>query len=95
MKILLLLCRFLAMLVLLALPASAVDPFTKVTTIPVLTAAGNADGCAWGDFNNDGFQETSAQRRRRWAEVYRNNGAGSFVQVTSDAVVSGNNFWRA
>lgn len=63
--------------------------FEKVQD-PVLNAdAKNSVGAAWGDFNNDGYQDlvvlnASAQK----SDLYQNNGKGSFVKMDTSIVCS-------
>jgi len=80
-----------------------VDPtFTKITSGPVVTDAGSWAGCAWGDYDNDGFldlfitdtarADTSLLQRNA---LYHNNQNGTFSRVTTGAIVSEAGDWRA
>src|SRR2546426_5481546 len=58
--------------------------FTKITDPAVggiVTELANCHGCAWGDFNNDGFLDLIVSQTRGKLRLYRNNGDGSFTQV--------------
>lgn len=46
-------------------------------------------GAAWGDFNNDGYPDLFLTNYGR-DELYRNQGDGTFVEVTETAGVAGN-----
>ena len=35
----------------------AATTFTKITTGPIVTDEGISEGCAWGDYNNDGYDD--------------------------------------
>jgi hypothetical protein len=48
---------------------------------------GQKMGASWGDYNNDGFQDLLLTHYRK-VELYRNNGNGSFTDVTAEAGIS-------
>src|SRR6185503_20240200 len=69
--------------------------FTKITTGSIVNDVGNFAGGSWGDYNNDGFLDLfvsnfgdlfSPATARNF--LYRNNGDGTFVKVTSGAIVT-------
>src|SRR4030095_16147460 len=63
-----------------------VDPtFTKITTGPVATDGGDSSGCAWGDYDNDGFLDLFVGNNPSFNALYRNNGDGTFTKVTNAA----------
>jgi enediyne biosynthesis protein E4 len=61
-----------------------VDPaFTKITTGPVATDGGDSSGCAWGDYDNDGFVDLFVGNNPSLNALYRNNGDGTFTKITN------------
>ena len=61
-----------------------VDPaFTKITTGPVATDGGDSSGCAWGDYDNDGFIDLFVGNSPSLNALYRNNGDGTFTKITN------------
>ncbi len=61
--------------------------FTKITNGPVATDTGTANGCAWGDYDNDGDLDLFVARMGNDL-LYRNNGDGTFTSLTSSTVVT-------
>ncbi len=53
---------------------------------------GNSVTCAWGDYDNDGFQDVFvANGNFTTGEnnfLYRNNGDGTFIKITTGSIVS-------
>src|ERR1041385_6912443 len=78
-----------------------VDPtFTKITTGAPVSELGGY-GCAWGDYDNDGFIDlivtvpfNSAQNSPNKNTLFRNNRDGTFTQITNSIVVSEARDWR-
>ncbi len=70
--------------------------FTDVTDTAGLTAAVNSQGLAWGDYNNDGFLDlyvphgTSNGKGNQYNSLYRNNGNGTFTEVSTEAGTNDN-----
>lgn len=66
--------------------------FTKITTGSIVNDGGNSIGCAWGDYDNDGWQDVFVANSNFAAGennfLYKNNGDGSFTKITSGAIVS-------
>jgi hypothetical protein len=66
--------------------------FTKITTAPMCTDRGYFFGCAWGDYDNDGFSDLfvadGAWFRTTTNHLYRNNGDGTFARMTTTDVGS-------
>ena len=63
-----------------------VDPaFTKITAAPVATDGGDSSGCAWGDYDNDGFIDLFVGNSPSPNALYRNNGDGTFTKITNAA----------
>src|SRR5437762_10173975 len=55
--------------------------FTKMTDPAVgeiVTDVVNCHGCAWGDFNNDGFLDMIVSQTTGNLHLYKNNGDGTF-----------------
>jgi hypothetical protein len=76
--------------------------FTDVTLASGLTPRGNALGLAWGDYDNDGLIDLYISRGKQNGmgvlnnTLYRNQGNGTFSDVTSQAQVDdGTNTWAA
>ncbi len=60
--------------------------FTKMTDPAVgeiVTDVVNCHGCAWGDFNNDGFLDMIVSQTTGKLHLYKNNGDGTFSRVSS------------
>ncbi len=68
--------------------------FTDVTTAAGLTPKLNSQGLAWGDYNNDGLLDLyisrgdSSGKGEQGNTLYRNNGDGTFTDVTEEAGVN-------
>jgi len=65
----------------------AQDLFTRITSGPVVSG-GNSTILAWGDFNNDGFQDLFVSTRTGPSLLYSNNGNGTFSQVLVGPIAS-------
>src|ERR1044071_8753672 len=73
-----------------------VDPaFTKITAGSIVTDSGNALGCAWGDYDNDGFIDLIVTSAGGSANVlFHNNRDGSFTKVTNTFITRETRDWR-
>jgi hypothetical protein len=61
-----------------------IDPtFTKVTTGLIATEGGDSSGCAWGDFDNDGFPDLFVGNGSTKNFLYHNKGDGTFEKLTN------------
>jgi hypothetical protein len=76
--------------------------FSEVTTAAGLTPKANALGLAWGDYDNDGKLDLYISRGNQSGNgflantLYRNNGDGTFADVTGTAGVNDTtNTWAA
>ena len=67
-----------------AVAVLSVDPtFTKITTGLIATDGGDSSGCAWGDFDKDGFPDLWVGNGSTKNFLYRNNGDGTFTKRTN------------
>ena len=66
--------------------------FTQITTGPVVDPRPEPLGCAWGDYDNDGyidlFVTDGAYGTRVSNSLFRNNGDGTFMKTTTNEVGS-------
>ena len=75
--------------------------FVDVTTAAGLNPRKPCQGLAWGDYNNDGLLDLYVTRGNQGGgpfqnTLYRNNGDGTFTDLTAEAgVVGGPNNWAA
>ncbi len=65
--------------------------FTRITTGSIVNDFGDWRGCAWADYDNDGKLDllvTSTDANGHFAGnvLYRNNGGGSFMRMTTNTV---------
>lgn len=75
---------------------SLVQHFTKVTTGPVVTDLGDSSGVAWGDYDEDGWQDLFVANASKQANfLYRNNRDGTFLKVTAAPPVLDPGDWTA
>src|ERR1044071_2110344 len=91
------LCLGLSVFTLFGLPVVwAQDPFTRILSGPGVSGI-NSTILAWGDFNNDGFQDLFVSTRTGPSLLYSNKGDGTFAQVSAGpvAIDSGNCFGAA
>jgi hypothetical protein len=64
--------------------------FTNVASAPMLQPApgGSSVGCAWGDYDNDGYLDLFVTSWTGTNGLYHNNGDGTFTQVFSEPPVT-------
>ena len=62
--------------------------FTAVTGAPIVAGGMNSFGCVWGDYDNDGFLDLLQGGYNLPSRLFRNNGDGTFAQITTGAIAS-------
>jgi hypothetical protein len=68
--------------------------FTRTTTGSIVTDVGHAGGCAWGDYDNDGYLDLFVVNILGETKfLYHNNGNGTFTRITSPIVIGGPAGW--
>ena len=56
--------------------------FTKVTVGPIVNDGGSSQGCAWGDYDNDGWPDLYVVNYSNQVNfLYHNNGNGTFTRI--------------
>lgn len=67
--------------------------FTKITTGPQVNDGLWGSGCAWGDYDNDGYLDLYVTQNSTNNRLYRNNGDETFTYInTGPSTESGNSF---
>lgn len=63
--------------------------FTKITEGSIVSDGGESNGCAWADFDNDGWLDLVVSNWQGQPNfVYRNNGDGTFTRVAACSVAT-------
>ncbi|HWF10675.1 MAG TPA: CRTAC1 family protein [Bryobacteraceae bacterium] len=62
--------------------------FTETTEQAGLKTVWPTIGCAWGDYDNDGYQDLFVSNAMGRSQLYHNNGDGSFTDVSEKAGVT-------
>ncbi len=62
--------------------------FTRITSGRIVSEAGASQGCAWGDYDNDGLLDLFVANRNQRNFLYHNDGNGAFTAITNGAVVN-------
>ena len=62
--------------------------FTKITTGNIVNDGGNSTGCAWADYDKDGYVDLFVCNRNQANFLYHNNGNGTFTKITTGAIVT-------
>jgi hypothetical protein len=67
--------------------------FTKITTGSLVTSGGSSRGCAWGDYDNDGYIDLFVSNERGQNNfLFHNNGDGTFTKIISGKIVTDHGF---
>src|SRR6266566_2779405 len=63
--------------------------FSKITSGPPVQSGGNSRGCAWGDYDNDGYLDLFvANEQNQNNFLFHNNGDGTFSKITSGNIAN-------
>jgi enediyne biosynthesis protein E4 len=62
--------------------------FTRIISGKIVTDGGNSTGCAWGDYDNDGFLDLFVANNGENNFLYHNNRDGTFTKVASGRIVT-------
>jgi len=66
--------------------------FSETTEAAGLKTIWPTIGCAWGDYDNDGFQDLFVSNAMGRSQLYHNNGDGTFTDVSEKAGVTESGF---
>ena len=66
--------------------------FTKITTGAIVNDGGNSTGCAWADYDKDGYVDLFVCNRNQPNFLYHNNGNGTFTKILNDPIVTYNHW---
>jgi hypothetical protein len=63
--------------------------FTKVSSGPIVESGGSSRGCAWGDYDNDGYLDLFVVNERGENNfLFHNRGDGTFTRITTGSIVN-------
>jgi hypothetical protein len=63
--------------------------FSRITTGQIVTDSEKSDGCAWGDYDADGFLDLFVSNvNGENNSLYRNNGDGTFANIITGSLVN-------
>jgi hypothetical protein len=62
--------------------------FEKITTGTIVTDVANSSGCAWGDYDNDGYPDLYVANSGTVSNLYHNNGDETFTKVNDEPFTS-------
>lgn len=67
--------------------------FTEVTGQPVVTESARTHGCAWGDYDNDGWPDLFVANSDNQANaLYHNNGDSTFTRIITGEIFTDGGF---
>jgi hypothetical protein len=64
------------------------NSFSRILTGAIATDTGNFYGCAWADYDNDGYPDLFVANNGGRSFLYHNQGNGTFLKITNDAIVA-------
>ncbi len=64
--------------------------FTRITSGEIVNNGGSSVGCAWADYDLDGFLDLYVCNRTSANFLYRNNGDDTFTRITTGQIVTDN-----
>lgn len=67
---------------------TGIGEFEKITTGTIVTDVANSSGCAWGDYDNDGYPDMYVANSGTVSNLYHNNGDGTFTKVNQEPFIS-------
>src|SRR6266542_3569211 len=62
--------------------------FTRINSGPIVSDGAASQGCAWGDYDNDGLLDLFVANRNQRNFLYHNEGHGTFTAITNGPVVN-------
>jgi hypothetical protein len=62
--------------------------FVKITTGAIVTDVANSSGCAWGDYDNDGYPDLYVANSGTVSNLYHNNGDETFTKVNEEPFIT-------
>ena len=62
--------------------------FEKITTGAIVTDVANSSGCAWGDYDNDGYPDLYVANSGTVSNLYHNNGDETFTKISDEPFIS-------
>jgi len=62
--------------------------FSRITAGAIATDIGNSAGCAWGDYDNDGFLDLFVANYGQKNFLYHNNRNGTFTKTTTGSIAT-------
>lgn len=69
--------------------------FQEILTGSIVTANKPSTGCSWADYNHDGFPDLYISNINSNNQLFKNNGDGTFQEITTGAIVNSLGFSNA